>query len=193
MTETANNAKKTWDCILDALSRWSHLGVQDQSNGTRLIGRVPHVAPMAWFHELYRGLDFSELESLEKRLDAPLPDEFREFLTFSNGLNAFSDTLKIFGMRRTRTRSATAAQEPYDLLLETVHTRPLPGLICFGGIGDESLYCRWESGRQVAVFSCPRSKVEHPTRTWPGFWTMLSSEVSRLTAQFDGQGRHMRE
>ena len=188
-----NPAHKIWDRLLDTLSRWTPLGMQVQKNGTRLIGRVPHVAPVAWLHEVYRGLDTEELEVLEQRLGARLPDDYRSFLAIANGLNAFSDRLKLFGAPRGGSRMSLATREPYDLALETLHTRATPDLLCFGGIADDFLYGRWRADGMGEVLRCPKSQLSQPTHRWPSFWQMLEAEVGRLASEFDLQGRRVRD
>lgn len=192
MLDSEDSSQATWTDVEAMLMRWSNLGVEKQRNGTCLIARVPDVAPLAWLHEMYSPLSPDEINALELRLGRRLPDEYRRFLEFSNGLNAFSDRLKIFGMPRSRNRFSPSAREPYDLPLETLHTRALPSmnLLCFGGVRDEFLYCDWKSDKSRGVFASRKSAISKPTRSWPGFWEMLRDEVATFSASFDEWGRH---
>lgn len=182
-------AQSTWGDVEAILMQWSHLGVENQSNGTCLIGHVPHVAPLAWFHQKYRALELDEIIVLESKLGRALPDAYRSFLGLCNGLKAFSNHFSIFGMPRSFSRTAFHAREPYDLVMATLHTGYLPGLLCFGMIEEDFLYCEWDTGHPMEIFSCPKYKIDERHKSWPDYWTMLQQEVSRLAGMFDEHGR----
>lgn len=181
-----------WKHVVELLMRWSPLGLEDRPNGTRLIGRAPHVAPLAWLHQLFSPLTDSELAQLEAKLGKSLPKELNQFFRLSNGLKAFSDALTIFGLPRSNTRGP-AIREPYDLALETLHTRHLPGILCIGGLGDDFVYYKDGPDGGGSVLACRKGNLGSPVNEWPSFWAMLKSETDRLATQFDAAGRRMKQ
>src|SRR5258706_14700655 len=74
-------------------------------NGTELIGRVPHVAPQAWFHTIYGPLSEEGIAEIERILEKPLPTILKRFFTLANGLNVYSDELAIYGLRSDYSRT----------------------------------------------------------------------------------------
>ena len=104
--------------IIKPLFQWKHGGERLLENGTKLICRVPHIAPEAWLHIIYPKIEITSLSEIEKELSIPLPDDFKEFLLTTNGINIFSDSLRIYGKRNSYVRKGDDAIQPYDL---TIH------------------------------------------------------------------------
>ena len=63
--------------IFKILKSYSSLGEETLKEGTILIGKAPHIAPMAWLHKIYPGLSTAEIGILEKELGAKIPVVFK--------------------------------------------------------------------------------------------------------------------
>ena len=173
------------------LNEWSGKWERTLANGTRQICHVPHVAPEAWFHELYRPLGQSEIEEMERKIGQRLPDEFKAFLKISNGLNVFSDSLSIWADRKTYQRTGDDAIQPYslvDLNAERPKNCP-PTWIFFGSY-------RWNGARVVLDVSetetqikCVLKRTVQVVKTWPSFSVWLLNEITRLKDLYDENGR----
>jgi hypothetical protein len=88
--------------IIDKLKKWEGNGFQVLSNGTILLCKVPHIAPQAWFHRLYTKLPQEKIFQLENKLTNSIPEDLKDFLSNFNGLNIFSDSLSIWGVKTSR-------------------------------------------------------------------------------------------
>ena len=78
---------------LKLLEGFTSLGEKYMANGTHLIGRAPHIAPMAWLHAIYPPLTNNEIKELELLLKTNLSGGYNEFLLISNGLTVYCGTL----------------------------------------------------------------------------------------------------
>jgi hypothetical protein len=183
--------QQTWGRVLKILERWTHLGEERASTGARLIGHVPHVAPIAYLHSIYPGLDESQIDELEALCQRPLPSAYRAFLRITNGAKLFSDDLSLDGLRTSYQRSVDASRLPYAL--ETANTWERPkgspqDAVFFGGYSFDGSRLAMRGGDD-RVFYTPRREYQPILRTWPSFPAMLESEVQRLAALFDERGR----
>lgn len=175
---------------LAILEKWQKPTDRTLSNGTKLICRVPHIASEAWFHELYVGLERHVLEDYESKFPFRYPEPFRGFLEIHNGLNAFSDSLRVFGYRFSYDRVGDKAIQPYDLMSANSPRPPhVPdSWLFFGGY-------RWDGSR---VFFDMADKSERIYRVkkgetnilngWESFEMWFSSEVMRLSTLYDQNG-----
>lgn len=94
--------------------RFEDLGIQKSENGTVLIGKAPHIAPLAWLNKIYPSLNEGDILLLEKELDTEIPEAYKHFLTnFSNGLNIFVATFSLDGLRKDMGRSVEASRQAF--------------------------------------------------------------------------------
>ena len=159
-------------------------------NGTELIGRVPHVAPQAWFHKIYGPLSEEGTAKIERILKKTLPTILKRFFTLANGLNMYSDELAIYGLRSDYSRTGDAAIQPYHIQDRDVLERPrdaAPALIFIGGYSADGSLVYIDCGTQ-RVFRCTRESSK-PLNEWPHFVDFLTQEVERLSGLFDADGR----
>jgi hypothetical protein len=175
--------------VFEILKQASSMGEEHTDAGVTLLGKVRHVGPDAWLHILFPPLESSEINLLEEEIGKSFPDAIREFLELSNGLNAFSDSLAIFGRRGSFNRTLPTI-EPYSITSMNLYERP-PNLanrmLLVGSysLGNGSfLYIDPKSG---AVYRCSRSDAT-PSQRWDDFGEMLYAEVSRLSRLFDDRG-----
>jgi hypothetical protein len=183
-----------WKSILRVLEKWENLGEKTTSMGTRLIGHVPHVAPEAWFHQVFWSLQNSEIIGIEAQLNCLLPASFKGFLAITNGLKVFSNNLSIYGKRYSYDRQGDKCWQPYDLVdhtgkYEKPVNRPL-GVVFIGGYSMDGsrLFFNADSSCPECIYRTSREEFKI-LNTWPDFWTMLENEVNRLASLFDENGK----
>ncbi len=170
------------------------LGVRKLPDGTILIGHVPQVAPEAYLHNVFPGLDRKGLNQIESLIGQPLPEPLRRFYTVFNGLDLFSSSLAIFGLRANYSRSGDDAWQPFDITLPNVDERidnANDDTVFFGSYEwDGSLL--YMNAEDPSVYRCSRESVE-PLNQWSTLEEALIQETRRLDALFDTKGRKIDE
>ncbi|MBT2659208.1 SMI1/KNR4 family protein [Bacillus sp. ISL-18] len=174
--------------IIKPLFQWKQGGERLIENGTKLICRVPHIAPEAWFHIIYPKIEITSLIEIEKELSIPLPDDFKGLLLTTNGINIFSDSLRIYGKRDSYVRKGDDAIQPYDLTMHHSEVKryfPDKYLV----IGSYN----WDGSH--IVYDLETNQIHHCKRytsnelnSWDNLNTFLSDEIKRLTPLFDENG-----
>src|SRR4051812_18838179 len=91
--------------VVNTMSRWSEKGEKTLSTGVRLICRIPHDAPDAWFHVHYPLTKSGAILKTENELGGPLPPDFRDFLLCANGIKMFAYHLSVWGIRKDMART----------------------------------------------------------------------------------------
>ncbi len=174
------------------LHRWKEISIL--GNGTLLICHVPHVAPEAWLHILYKGLGANEMAEYETRFPVKFPNAYREFLRMANGVNIFSDSTAVWGYRESYIRKGETAYQPYDLLLlNQERPRGCPDSWLFFGSYS------WGRGSDVhfdtslgvdnsEVFRIARDSTTILNK-WSSFNDWFVTEVERLANLFDENGK----
>lgn len=177
-----------FDRILQSLHKWDHLGYQQVPNGTLLIGRVPHVAPAAWLHEIYAPIGADQDEVLA-HLPVPVHADYKAFLSRANGMYLFSGQLCIYGIRSSYERIGGAKWQPFDLRIPNTMER-VPGapsdavFVGIDAVSQQPLAILSGTGE---TFRCQR---DDPARlqSWNSFAEMLLSEIERLSLLCDSNG-----
>jgi hypothetical protein len=174
------------------LEKWGEKSKKTTQNGSLIICHVPHVAPEAWFHELYKGLDEETIYDYEKQFPVKFPRVYREFLRMYNGINIFSDSLRIWGLRRSYERTGEGIYQPYELLLlNSERPKGCPASWLFFGS------YRWDGSRMTfdTAAGIENRRVfrvaQYSTKVlneWDSFEKWLSSEVERLSKMYDENG-----
>lgn len=180
--------KTNYKEILGLLDTYKLLGEIKLDDGTLLIGKAQHIAPKAWLHSIYPPLVDSEIEGLERKLGAKIPENYRVFLKESNGLKLFNTTFCLDGLRKNYRRAEQEVWQPFDICIPNVSERPQNAKSSFFFIGgydwDGSLLFT-DGGK---VFLCNREDAK-PLYEWSSFEEMLSSEIKRLMTLFDKNGK----
>jgi hypothetical protein len=178
------------DRVMQVIDSYRHLGERALPNGTRLVGHVPHVAPEAWLHSVFAPLRTDDVREVEWLLGRPIPAVFATFLSRSNGIRLFSDSLSIDGLRRSFIRVGDEARQPYSIMTTNRDERPRyskHSYLYIGGYSyDGSLLYIDET--DMRVYRC-RKKSAKPLNSWASFEEMLESEANRLSDLFDRNGR----
>lgn len=107
--------KNNFEKILNVLKKDYLNNYKILSNKNELICHTPQIAPQAWLHEIYYKLNNQEILDLESKIGKKMPEEYKAFLLMCNGINIFSDSLSIFGVRKSYKRIGDEAHQPYDL------------------------------------------------------------------------------
>jgi hypothetical protein len=177
--------------ILGVAEKWLSLGQATLDDGTRLIGRVE---PDAYLHVFFPGLVGGEFEAMEMFVRRPVPKPLRDLYQRFNGFSLFRGELDLFGLRRSHTRTSRDVYQPFAIQTPNVDERPPrtpEDIVFFGFYQDDG--CEISiSPRSPEVYATPMGKWK-VERTWPDLETCLVSEVERLAALFDKQGRMTRE
>ena len=173
-----DHSLKQWRRVLEVIESYAALGEKTLIDGTRLVGHVPHVAPLAYLHQLGEplgGLDASRVQMEARR---PMPDEFRWFLTeASNGLSLFAE-IEVYGLRRDRWPFPAG---------DANRLSNLPGFVVGSYREDGSRVTILEDARICWV---PEDSSE-AARYWPDFITWLAEESDRLGQRFDADGKEL--
>jgi len=182
-----------FDRIMETLGRWNHLGRRDVSNGTQLIGHIPHVAPLAYLHVVFGGLSDSQINQIEVGIKRELPEMSRAFYRRANGCSLFGGAISIYGLRFNYDRGLEdEARQPFDVVLPNRVERAGNAnveTIIFGGYNRDG--SRLAFAPDHSVFMCPPATRRPILSRWDDFETMLVSEVERLAALFDADGRRI--
>lgn len=177
------------------LDRWKAIGFVALPDGAKLIGHVPHVAKLAYLHRVPPPLTDIELTQLESRLGKFLPVQLVEFYKCADGLSAFSDTLNVYGLRRSYQRSdlLAASAQPYDIGAPNSTERPSGlrfGEMVVGGYREDGSKILVDEGG--AAYRCERGNALSRLNTWPSFQKWITSEIHRLGELFDETGHCLR-
>lgn len=162
-------------------------GFRETSYGARLFGHVPHVAPEAWFHVLFRGLISSA--SIEGQIGRALHPDFERFLTNFNGASLFSGRLEIYGQRLINDRRGDASWQPFDIVIANTIERPRnsPESRVYIGSAEESSLAL--DSRTGSVVLLPRRRSDPVLGEWESLDAMFSNKIDELRKKFDQIGR----
>jgi|SRR6185369_4004354 len=178
--------------IFPILDRAKPLGARTLPNGTRLIGHVPHVAPEAWLHEIFPPLHAHGIEAIERGIKRALPQDFKTFLEFANGLMLFSCSLSIYGFRTNYSRTGDDAIQPFDIITPNTYERPkdaLPSYVFIGGYRSDGSLIYIDSDTSKVFRSARKRSI--PLNEWTNLEEMLVTETIRIALLFDDRGKRI--
>jgi hypothetical protein len=161
------------------------------ANGAVLYGHTPHVAPEAWFHQVFAPLTDAEIAQLSETIGHVFPEQLCSFLRQSNGLGLFSYALSLYGKRRNYARTGDDVWQPFCIVTANTLERPnhaRDGQIVIGGYRQDGSLLFID--RDGSVFRT-RARSKKVLNRWESLWAMLDSEVQRLLRLFDAQGRRV--
>jgi hypothetical protein len=176
--------------IISELEPYEKYGKTIQENGTKLIGKAIHIAPLAWLHSIYKGLNEIEIKEVESDLNTEIPKEYACFLHFSNGLNLFNTSLSLYGRRTSYNRiSAINARQPFDLKTKNIHERPKKSKEEYFYIGsyfkDGSLIFIDKITNEI--HRTERDEI-NILNSWSDFREFIESEIVRLKSLHNENG-----
>jgi hypothetical protein len=181
---------KYFEKIMDVLRQAESLGVKVLPDGTKLVGHVPHIGPSAYLHVIFRALNSGEISLLEKSINNELPPALKAFYSDMNGINLFSTTLSIHGLRKNYNRAGYSMWQPFGMEEINVSERIIganKNLVFFASykIDGSLLYTSTENEK---VYKCLSTCVE-PIYEWPNFQEAICQEVLRISEEFDKDGK----
>ena len=176
--------------IISELKPYEQYGTITQENGTKLIGRAPHIAPMAWLHSIFKGLEINDVKITASELNTEIPNDYAEFLTFSNGLDLFTGTLSLFGRRTSYDRVAEInARQPFAIGTTNLYEKPSNSDENYFFIG----YYNWDGSLVFInklnnkVHRCDRDDAEI-LNSWIDLTDFLKTEIVRLKSLHNQNG-----
>jgi hypothetical protein len=179
--------------LMVVLERWNHLGRRDVSNGTKLIGHVPHVGSLAYLHNIYAGLSRAQIDQIEADIGRKLPSSLRQFYIYANGCALFGGALSIGGLRFNYDRSLEdTSRQPVSIRTANIPERPKganPQAIFFGWYNYDGSSIFFNGDESVLM--CPRRAAQPILYRWDSFEQMMISEVNRLALMFDESGHRI--
>jgi len=179
-----------YNFIILELKPYEKYGSIIQKNGTKLIGKAPHIAPMAWLHSIFQGLDINDLQIIASELNTVIPKDYADFLTFSNGLDLFTGTLSLFGRRTSYDRVAEInARQPFSLITTNAYEKPSNSNENYFYIGSYN----WDGSLifidilNSKVHRCDRDNAQI-LNSWANFNEFLKIEICRLKSLYNENG-----
>ncbi len=176
--------------LLSLLEKWESGGKLILNNGTKLICRTPHIGSQAWLHEIYHPLTNDQILNIQKKFKSKIPSDFIEYLKVANGLNVFSDTLSIWGLRTSYKRNGDETYQPYDLFFENEEMKGLfsNNWLMFGSYSwDGSTMAYDLDSNSNKVFLCNPDSFQK-LKEWDSLLSWINSEIQRLSSLFDENG-----
>ena len=166
--------------ILSPLEEYADFGEDKNDMQTRLIGHAPHIAPKAYINVVYAPLNIVDLQEFCDRIERPVPIQFKEFLTFANGLMVFSGALRVMGyIPLKRKADAHIYNYPPNIIVPNVSSRVkgLPhGVLLVGFYKEDGSYVYLDEEEKAIRFNATGGG--ELIREWPDFDTWLSSEIA---------------
>ena len=145
----ASMSERYLEYITNVAEQWLPLGEKVLVDGTRLIGHLPHVASLAWFHRLYSGLDSHDCKCIERDAEIVMPPTLRDLYSVYNGFSLFSGNIGLYGRReKVGIDENLATYGPLSIQTTNVYERPRrsPKDIVFFGYykddGSELVVCQ---------------------------------------------------
>jgi hypothetical protein len=179
--------------ILDLLRTYDYLGKEEYPDGAALIGKAPHIAPLAWLHKIYAPLSNGQIQQLEATLRVKIPEDYEAFLKVSNGLGVFQK-MNLYGYRSNYQRTVEAAQvQPFDILRPNIWERPSnagPHVFYIGGYTAGNGAWIYLDANDNTVHLCERWQATSRYH-WDSFVDFLGSEINRLMPLFDKEGKSL--
>ena len=154
-----------------------------------LIQKTPHIGSEAYLHSLYDGLTETEVAALEKSIGRKIPNQLKEFYKEVNGLEFFSGSIAIFGLRSNYTRDVSATWQPYDIKTPNIDERPKNAtndMIFFGAYDWDGSYLFLRSD-DTNVHRCERDS-NTPINSWKSLEEFFSAEIVRIGKLFNSNG-----
>jgi len=185
------NAKQIKD-LKTVLYKWKTDDSKSQvtEEGSELIFHTPWIAPYSWLHEIFKGLDEENIALMESTLPIPIDTRYKEFLTHINGINLFSNTIKIYGFLNHHVYKQ-AIKRPFDLFhMNRIRVKGTPEEWFFFGYyqrdGSRLFFNSTDGTEKVYRV---KSQELVLLNEWENFDVWLLSEVTRVAALFDQNGK----
>lgn len=157
---------------------------------------VPSVGSLAYLNVIFKGAPNDALLDSARKLR--MPRTLVELLRQQNGACLFSGSLSIYGIHQPGQllqRSDPLFDLPFNIEVENRNWPPHDPIrfLAFGGYGfDGSRVCINRDDLRIYLF--PRGKdrlLSVASHSWQDLDSWLNSEIARLTALFDSDGKRL--
>ena len=178
--------------FFETLRKYSTVGYKKLENGTELIGKTPHIGSQAWLHIIFPGITETEISQYERNNQIHIPDTYKKFLKKANGIDIFSSSLYLFGIRSGYNRSGDLWQ-PFDLRVPNTIVRSdkySDDLFIIGGYKSGDGYYLCLNQKTDVVSFTPRKKYIN-LKDWATIDILLEEEILRLSSLFDERGKRI--
>lgn len=171
--------------IIEKLEKWAKYGETVNAAGTRLIGHMPHIAPKAYQHIIYSPMDLHLVQEVTPQLGRALPEQYKQFLSFANGMLLFAGDIRVFGFVPIKCDFEKHIHNyPPDIVVRNVSGR-IKGLsknaVLVGFYQEDGSYVSLEADGSAIRFDAADSGGI--IQKWEDFDTWLFSEIDRMTQQ----------
>jgi hypothetical protein len=183
------------DRLISSLKKSSVLGERWLPNGALLLGHVPHIAPEAYLHSIFPGLDADGIGQLEAEIGRKLPESLKDFYGRCNGIHLFCGSLSIFGLRDPFLDGVAGdIGQPFSMRIPNVDERPsdVDDSFVFFGFYDWDGSLLYASSKSPEILRCA-CNGEKVLNLWPSLELTLATEVARLASLFDTRGVKLNE
>ncbi len=174
--------------VLARLEIWKGLGQRTTQSGAEQIARVPHVAPMAWFHDVFAPITAEEQAALLQALPAYSTSALRDIHRAFNGIDLFSSNFFLYGRRANYVRSVDNVL-PWDLIGHQRRDHLPGGALLVGGNNALDTGANFIELADGTVIAVGEKNWDQPLFEWPNLRTCLLAELDRLSFLFDKEGR----
>lgn len=162
------------------------------ANGASLICGLPRVGTHAFLHVLFDPVNAKVMEEEALESGYYLPASVQESLHDMNGAVLFQGKLSLYGVRGEISRDP-AKRKPHDIYEANTLMRPrgaLPAQCFIGFYGEDGSHLYIEAG-DARVFRRQR-KTPGILEEWPDIDTMIATEISKISQNFDCHGNFLR-
>lgn len=160
-------------------------------NGAQFICPTPKYGPQAFLHMLFAPASDDALIDIEDLFGFSLPQEYADFLAFSNGSSLFQHTFSLFGCGGNFSRSLEAQDQAAvsltDACMKYRVTNDADWLLGWRPVGSLvalSLYTIAINRAGIVMVQGKR----HGSKNWPSFFLMLLECIELFDKHFNCDG-----
>lgn len=164
--------------------------LERESSTAYFYNHAPWVAPFAYLHIVFKGAERGALNTIGDMLQ--IPESWRNVLSIQNGAILFSGAISFYGVHAPGTllnRTDLFNRLPFSIEAEN-RSWPPPRReiqVVIGGYSYDGTRAVLD-GSNGSVSAMPR-KSSIIVASWPNTDTWIKSELTRMAALFDSEGR----
>ena len=189
MTETVEQIFKS--VVSQLRQKLDPLGFIVGQNGALVTGHATHIAPLAYLCRIRPGLDNDGLKGAAAEANAPLPQQYKEFLALTNGADFFEIGLNGYTGGEVERDPDNPSGQAVSLIYQNRFGKPdyVPKThFCIGAMNGEfrsqgHLYIAGTG--EVEMYNAHHNLIGE---TWPSFAVFLAAEIPRQISLHDDGG-----
>lgn len=169
------------EMVINKLLAASNSGDAVNSAGAKLVGHRPEIAPKAYAHAIFKGLEEKDISDMELGLGMQLSPMLKNFFKFANGMMIFSGSLRVLGYIPKGSNESGVYDYPSNILTPNISAR-------IDGLLEDDLVVGWykkdgsnaivRRNGEVSKFDVLGSGEE--IQRWVDFDNWLVSEINEL-------------